>query len=59
MFFDGISTTEMHHATIFAAAGLISTDAPDYTFVASRLLKQQIFKESHNSIHYPHRFDYR
>ncbi|NTX18009.1 ribonucleoside-diphosphate reductase subunit alpha [Burkholderia cepacia] len=58
MFFDGISTAEIHRATILAAAGLISTQAPDYAFVAARLLKQQIFKESVNSIDYPHLASY-
>jgi ribonucleoside-diphosphate reductase alpha chain len=54
MFFDGITTAEIHRATILAAGGLISLEAPDYTFVAARLLKQQIFKESVGSISYPH-----
>jgi ribonucleoside-diphosphate reductase alpha chain len=58
MFFDGISTAEIHRPTILAAAGLISMDAPDYTFVAARLLKQQILKESHNSIYYAHLASY-
>jgi ribonucleoside-diphosphate reductase alpha chain len=58
MFFDGITTAEIHRATILAAGGLISLAAPDYTYVAARLLKQQIFKESVNSIDYPYLWDY-
>jgi ribonucleoside-diphosphate reductase alpha chain len=53
MMFDGMTTAEIHRATILAAGGLISLQSPDYTFVAARLLKQQIFKESIGSIHYP------
>jgi ribonucleoside-diphosphate reductase alpha chain len=58
MLFDGMSTQDIHRATILAAAGLISLAAPDYTFVAARLLKQQIFKESVGSINYPHLSEY-
>jgi ribonucleoside-diphosphate reductase alpha chain len=53
MLFDGMSTTDIHRATILAAGGLISLEAPDYTFVAARLLRQQIFKEAVGSINYP------
>jgi ribonucleoside-diphosphate reductase alpha chain len=53
MLFDGMSTEQIHRATILAAGGLISLEAPDYTYVAARLLKQQIFKESVGSIEYP------
>jgi ribonucleoside-diphosphate reductase alpha chain len=58
MLFDGMSTEQIHRATILAAGGLISLEAPDYTFVAARLLKQQIFKESVGSIDYPRLGDY-
>ena len=44
MLFDGIKTTEIHKALITSAATLVSLDSPDYTFVASRLLLQTIFK---------------
>jgi len=58
MLYDGMSTKDIHRATILAAGGLISLAAPDYTYVAARLLKQQIFKESVGSIDYPHLADY-
>jgi ribonucleoside-diphosphate reductase alpha chain len=53
MLFDGMSTEQIHRATILAAGGLISLESPDYTYVAARLLKQQMFKESVGSIDYP------
>jgi ribonucleoside-diphosphate reductase alpha chain len=53
MLFDGITTTEIHRATTLAAAALISLENPEYTYVAARLLLQQILKESQHSIHYP------
>ncbi|MFT4064359.1 ribonucleoside-diphosphate reductase subunit alpha [Paraburkholderia sp.] len=58
MLFDGMSTEQIHRATILAAGGLISLHSPDYTYVAARLLKQQIFKESIGSIDYPHIVEY-
>jgi len=58
MFFDGMTTAEIHRATILSAGGLISPSAPDFTFVAARLLKQQIFKESWGQIDYPHLAQY-
>ncbi|MDP9155345.1 MAG: ribonucleoside-diphosphate reductase subunit alpha [Pseudomonadota bacterium] len=58
MLFEGITTAEIHRATILAAGGLISLESPDYTYVAARLLKQQIFKESVGSIEYPALGDY-
>lgn len=45
MFFDGIETKQIHNALIQSAAELISVDAPNYTFVASRLVLQTVFKE--------------
>lgn len=45
MFFDGIKTSDVHDATIKAAAELISVAYPDYTFVAARLLAQKLYKE--------------
>jgi ribonucleoside-diphosphate reductase alpha chain len=53
MFFDGITTAQIHRAMILAGGGLISLESPDYTYVAARLLKQQLFKESVGSIEYP------
>jgi ribonucleoside-diphosphate reductase alpha chain len=58
LLFDGITTAQIHRATILAAAGLISLETPDFTFVAARLLKQQLFKESVGSIYYLKLADY-
>ena len=50
-FYDGITTEEIQQILIKSAADLISLDAPNYTYVASRLLlyslRKQIF---HNKI---------
>ena len=37
-FYDGINTSEIHETLIKSAADLISTDAPDYQYMAARLL---------------------
>ena len=37
-FYDGITTEEIQQILIKSAADLISLDAPNYTYVASRLL---------------------
>ena len=36
-FYDGINTSEIHETLIKSAADLISTDAPDYQYLAARL----------------------
>jgi ribonucleoside-diphosphate reductase alpha chain len=54
MLFDGIKTSAIHDALIKSASTLITVDAPDYTFVAARLLLQKLYKEVNNSIEYPH-----
>ena len=47
-FFDGIKTTEIHETIIKSAADLISTDVPDYQYLAARLaifhLRKKAFK---------------
>ena len=37
-FYDGITTEEIHETMIKAAADLISTESPDYQYLAARLL---------------------
>ena len=37
-FYNGITTEEIHETMIKAAADLISTESPDYQFLAARLL---------------------
>jgi len=54
MFFDKIKTSDIQKALIVSAAGLISVESPDYTFVASRLLLQTLYKEvTGGEIKYP------
>jgi ribonucleoside-diphosphate reductase alpha chain len=54
MLFDGIHTSDIHKALTQAAATLISVEKPDYTFVAARLLLQQVYKEvTGGDINYP------
>jgi ribonucleoside-diphosphate reductase alpha chain len=43
-FFDGIKTADIHDASIKTAVDLISPEAPDYQFVAARLLSYKIRK---------------
>lgn len=48
-FFDGIKTADIHETMIKSAADLISTDTPDYQFLAARLnifhLRKKAFKQ--------------
>ena len=44
-FFNGITTANIQKALIKAASELISVEAPDYTYVAARLLLQSLFKQ--------------
>jgi len=46
--YDGISTKEIHQVLIKSANDLISTSAPNYQYVASRLLNMQLRKEVWN-----------
>ena len=58
-FYDGITTEEIQQILIKSAADLISLDAPNYTYVASRLLlyslRKQIF---HKLWDHPHFYDH-
>ena len=50
--YDGIETKEIHKVLIKSASDLISTSAPNYQYVAARLLNLQLRKEvwgSHNN----------
>lgn len=58
MFFDGMKTSQIHDSLIQSAAGLITVERQDYTFVAARLLLQKLYKESWGSTEYPHLGDY-
>ena len=58
-FYDGITTEEIQQILIKSAADLISLEAPNYTYVASRLLlyslRKQIF---HKLWDHPHFYDH-
>lgn len=54
MLFNGIKSAEIQNALIRAAGALITIENPDYTFVASRLLLQKLYKEvTGGKIEYP------
>lgn len=54
MLFDGIKTSDIQKSLIISAAGLISVEQPDYTYVAARLLLQVIYKDvTGGSVEYP------
>ena len=44
-FFDGIKTKDIHEILIKSASDLISTETPNYQFVASRLLLYGVYKQ--------------
>lgn len=43
-FFDGIKTSDIHEASIKTAVDLITTETPDYQYVAARLLSYKLRK---------------
>ena len=51
--YDGMSTREIFQAQISAAAGLISVEHPDFTFVAARYLLADTLKRVTGSSNYP------
>ena len=51
--FDGMSTADILNAQKKAAAGLISIDNPDFTFVAARYLLADTYKQAVGSCDYP------
>ena len=51
--YDGMSTREIFQAQISAAAGLISVENPDFTFVAARYLLADTLKRVTGSSEYP------
>lgn len=53
-FYDGITTAELNKAIIIAAAGLISIEAPNWTYVAARMVMQEARKQvTGGGIEYP------
>lgn len=58
-FYDGITTAELNKAIIIAAAGLISIEEPNWTYVAARMVMQEARKQvTGGGIEYPDFFDY-
>lgn len=51
--YDGMSTREIFQAQIKAASGLISTENPDFTFVAARYLLADTIKSVTGTGYYP------
>ncbi len=51
--YDGMNTREIFQAQISAAAGLISVEHPDFTFVAARYLLADTLKRVTGSSNYP------
>jgi ribonucleoside-diphosphate reductase alpha chain len=57
--YDGIKTKDIQIAFILAASDKISPTAPDWTYVAARLLLQTLYKQANDgSIEYPSWSDY-
>jgi ribonucleoside-diphosphate reductase alpha chain len=52
-FYDNIRTKDIHETMIKSAAELISAEAPDYQYVAARLINYQLRKEVYGDYHVP------
>ena len=57
-FFDGIKTEDIHETIIKSAADLISTDVPDYQYLAARLAIFHLRKKAFKSITPPSLIDH-
>jgi ribonucleoside-diphosphate reductase alpha chain len=58
-FYDGITTDEIQQILVKSAADLISLEAPNYTYVASRLLLYSLRKQVIGKLwDHPHFYDY-
>lgn len=57
-FYDGIKTGEIHETLIKSAADLISTDAPDYQYLAARLAIFHLRKKAYGQFEPPRLFDH-
>ena len=55
-FYDGIKTGEIHETLIKSAADLISTDAPDYQYLAARLAIFHLRKKAYGQFEPPKLF---
>lgn len=57
-FFDGIKTTDIQETLIKAASELITEDAPNYQYVAGRLINYHLRKEVYDSFTPPTLFEH-
>lgn len=57
-FYNGISTTDIHETLVKSAADLISTEYPDYQYMAARLALFHIRKIAYGDYTPPHLFDH-
>lgn len=57
-FYDGIKTEDIHETLIKSAADLISTDAPDYQYLAARLAIFHLRKKAYGQFEPPKLFDH-
>jgi ribonucleoside-diphosphate reductase alpha chain len=57
-FYNGISTADIHETLIKSAADLISTEYPDYQYMAARLALFHIRKIAYGDYTPPHLFDH-
>lgn len=57
-FYEGISTEVIHETIIKSAADLISTDAPDYQYLAARLAIFHLRKKAYGQFEPPRLFDH-
>lgn len=57
-FYDGIHTRDIQETLIKAAADLIDLEAPNYQFVAAKLINHHIRKEAYNSFTPPTLYDH-
>ena len=57
-FFDGIKTEDIHETIIKSAADLISSDSPDYQYLAARLAIFHLRKKAFHSFTPPTLFDH-
>ena len=57
-FYDGIKTGEIHETLIKSAADLISTDAPDYQYLAARLAVFHLRKKAYGQFEPPALYDH-
>lgn len=57
-FYNGIMTSDIHETLVKSAADLISTEAPDYQYMAARLALFHIRKIAFGEYNPPHLFDH-